>query len=335
MKIIERLFASFITHILTFIVHCYYTIVESIADLPLVFRGMVLGPVLLVSAISLYQWIEKEYPSRPVATINSERIQHPNYHSIATHALEKFSLLTSANQRLIIKNLQENLVPFEQWMTLFQASDYRLMCLGESHTQPTRKFLSETVLAEHIFDSLYLETNPKELTGIYKRLYSTTDYFPLLDADILQLLRSVISKNPSINIHAIDITDRQVDYKVPDKQSRDDYITKNFLSSFTDTGRNIVLIGAIHCSDSAPWFYAKVKKSFTSNKVSQVTNVRIYDEHEEGIIEAFVFFLDEIGIKRGHFAILKSKELQPIIKEWFPLATLFSFDLFDTVIIYR
>ena len=209
------------------------------------------------------------------------------------------------------------------------------MCLGESHSQSTRKFLSEAVLAEHNFDALYLEVNPKELTAIYKRLYSSTDYFPLLDADILQLLRSVISKNPDISIHAIDITDEQVDYKVPDKQSRDDYITHNFLNNFSDRGRNIVLIGAMHCNDSTPWFYAKMKKAFANNVTKQVTNVRVYDEHEEGIIEAFVFFLDEIGIKRGHFAILKSKELPPIIKQWFPLTTVFSFDLFETVIIYR
>ncbi|MCJ8337168.1 MAG: hypothetical protein MJK10_01755 [Pseudomonadales bacterium] len=335
MKIIERLFASFITKILTFIVHCFYTIVESIADLPLVFRGMILGPALLVSAISLYQWIEIEFPSRPVANINSERIQHPNYHNIATHALKKFSLLAPADKSLIIKNLQENLVPLEQWMAHFQRSDYLLMCLGESHTQSTRKFLSEAVLAEHNFDALYLEANPQELTAIYKRLYSATDYYPLLDADILQLLRSVISKNPDINIHAIDITDQQVDYKVPDKQSRDDFITLNFLNNFTYTGRNIVLIGAMHCNDSAPWFYAKVKNAFTKNVTKPVTNVRIYDEHEEGIIEAFVFFLDQIGLKQQHFVIVNAQRLPPQIKQWFPLTTLFSFDLFETVIIYR
>ena len=93
MKIIERLFAALITKILTFFVNCYFAIVDSLADLPLVFRGMILGPALLVSAISLHQWIEKEFPSRPVSHINSQRIQHPNYHSIATHALIKFSML--------------------------------------------------------------------------------------------------------------------------------------------------------------------------------------------------------------------------------------------------
>ena len=66
-----------------------------------------------------------------------------------------------------------------------------------------------------------------------------------------------------------------------------------------------------------------------------MTNVRIYDEHEEGIIEAFVFFLDQIGLKQQHFVIINAQQLPPQIKQWFPLTTLFSFDLFETVIIYR
>lgn len=309
------------------------SLLQPLQALPLVFQGLILGPVLLIIIISVYQWRAKQQPQIPLP-INYQRIQYTSYHAIATNALVKFRALEAEQQQRLIENLNQAIVPFSQWLTALEQTDYKLLCLGESHTQTTRAFLAAQFFSKQRFDNLYLEATPNTLNKISDKLNSDTLYYPLLNADVLQLLRSVQTQNPSINIHPIEVSKTQLSNPQLAANSREDFITLNFWQNFAPEARNIVLIGAMHCSNELPWFYAKAKNKFAQTEHAAPLNVRVFSEHEEGPIEAFVYFLDELGFS-GDLVISDTRAFLPIISQWFPLTEQIAFKPFQTVVIYR
>ena len=88
----------------------------------------------------------------------------------------------------------------EQWLTHLVQSDYQIMCMGELHEEPTRNFLAEEFFVKFSTDVLLLEATPKNLKRLIKRMDAGRDYFPLLNADIMKILRTVKNRNPAIKI---------------------------------------------------------------------------------------------------------------------------------------
>jgi len=302
--------------------------------LPLVFKGIILGPAIFVITIQLWQWHQfKPLNSAPLP-VNTQRIQHPNYHAIATQALAQFKALDEAEQQRVIANLQQIILPFGQWLAALDHTDYRLLCIGESHRDTTRDFLASEFFTQYQFDTLHLELTPNKYAEIEEALNSESDYFPLLNADALQLLRSIKLKNPHIKIHAIEANQEQRANPRLKHHSREALITANFWRNFTRGTRHIVLMGAIHCSNSNPWFYAKVKPRIVTDDQQHTLNLRVLGEHEEGPVEAFVYFLDELGFS-GHLAITNTQGFAAVIGQWFPLTEQVTFKPFTTVLIYR
>jgi len=307
--------------------------------LPLVFRGLLFGPMVLILVIMTYQWFAKEYPSRPQAIVNKDIIQHPNYHGIATEALASFAKLPPVEQTSLIKNLNNNLLPLQQWLKNLAHIDDLILCLGESHRETTRQFLAEMIFADFKFNALYLEANEYKLNKIKQRLESSSAYFPLLNADVLALLRKVQQQNPLVDIFPIDVDKRSNETKTTAQQgirpTRDDKILSNFNRHYTQQTRNIVLFGAMHCSYSATWFYGKLLAKKNQHLTSILLNARVFSEHEDGPIEAFVYFLDQVVPTPEHFVINDTRAFAAIINQWFPLTQKVTFKSFQSIIIYR
>jgi len=303
-------------------------------NIPLALRGLILGPLVLVTLISIGQWINREYPDKPYIPMNEQRIQHPNYHGIAVQALREFSLLTKEQKRRLLQRLSGNVSSVSEWLVVLDQSNYQMLCLGESHTESTRQFLSEAIFQNYHFDALYLEATDMRLNEIKQRLLNERHYFPMLSADILQLLRSVKNYNPAISLHPIEINQQQISSQRSSHKSREDFIMENFWHSYKPESKSIVLLGAMHCSDSKSWFYFNMKQQLAEDKIQRINNVRVLAEHEEGAIESFVYFLDEIGIAQQDF-VIDTTQIPAEIQQWFPLTTEFILKPFQSVVVYR
>lgn len=315
-------------------VKIYSALLDFFNDLPLALRGLILGPLVLVILINTGQWVDHKYPVKPSIQISEQRIQHPNYHGIAVRALREFSLLSTAQRVSLLQNLNDNMSSVSEWLIALDQSNYQMLCLGESHTESTRQFLAEAIFQSHRFDTLYLEATDKRLNEIKQRLLDERLYFPMLNADIVKLLHSVKSYNPDISLQPIEINQQQVYSQRNSHKSREDFIMDNFWRNYRPKSRNIVLLGAMHCSDSKPWFYFKMKQQLAQNNIQRINNVRVLAEHEEGAIESFVYFLDEIGVAHQDF-VINTTEIPAEIQQWFPLAAQFILKPFQSVIVYR
>ena len=297
---------------------------------------LVLGGYFIILLFMIaYDWIRKEYPRPPTKPPSTVRIQHPIYHKQAVDALQRFSRLPKFERDAIKENIESSLISMEQWLTHLGQSDFQVMCIGEFHEESTRTFLAEEFFAKFKVDVLLLEATPKELNRIIKRLNAGRTYFPLLDAEIMNILRSVRARNPDVNICGIEETDKQQKEQRGRAGSRDQSIAHNFWKMFQPGMRHIILFGALHCANEPNWLFEYLRDQAPLSLKERMLNAQVLGEHQNGPLEAFVFFLDEIGIEKKNFVIPDTSALHPFIYEWFQSLNHQTLESFCTLVVFR
>ena len=293
------------------------------------------GYLIILLFLSVYDWIVEEYPRRPTKPPSSERIHYPFYHQEVANAIERFYRLPESEKAVIKKNLESSLISMEQWLTHLGQSDYQIICMGELHKESTRNFLAEEFFAKFSTDVLQLEATPKDLKRLIKRMDTGRDYFPLLDADIMKILRSVNDRNPAIKIWGIEETDEQQKGQHGHSISRDQSIAHNFRDRFQPGRLHIILFGALHCTNEPNWLFKNLCNQASLHLKERMLNVRVLGEHQNGPVEAFVYFLDEIGIEKKHFVIPNTNSLHPRIYELFQMLNQETLEKYRSLIVFR
>jgi hypothetical protein len=293
------------------------------------------GYLAIVLFLSAYEWLAAEYPKRPPPPTNTERIQHPYHHADAVRALQCFSRLTETEKAAIRQSLQQDLVDVQQWLALVRLSNYPILCIGELHEESTRDFLAEGFFAKIGIDVLALEATPQELKGLIKRLKAGRDYYPLLGADILRLLRAARDRNPDVRIYGIEETDRQKRRRPSRSNTRDQSIAENFWTRFVPGQRHVILFGSLHCANESNWLFQNLRARATVSVKDQMCNVQVLGEHQTGSLEAFVYFMDEIGMPKRDFVIPDTRSLHPLIYQWFQPLTRQTLRKFRSLVVFR
>jgi len=293
------------------------------------------GYLIILLVLSVYDWIVEEYPRRPNKPPSSDRIQHPFHHEEVAKALRRFSQLPKSEKTAIKENLESSLISMEQWLTYLGQSDYQIICMGELHEESTRDFLAEEFFAKLSIDVLLLEATPMNLKRLIKRMDAGRDYFPLLDADILKILRTVKDRNPAIKIWGIEETDEQQRKQHGHSNSRDQSIAHNFWDKFQPGRFHIILFGALHCTNEPNWLFKHLCSQASLPLKERMLNVRVLGEHQNGALEAFVYFLNEIGIDKKDLVIPNTNSLHPRIYELFQLLNRQTLEKYRSLIVFR
>lgn len=277
------------------------------------------GYFVIMLFLIAYDWIKEEFPNPPAKPPKTERIQHTFYHKQAVDALQRFSQLPQPERNAIKNNLKSSLVPMEEWLSYLERSDYQIMCIGEFHEESTRNFLAEMFFAKFSVDVLLLEATPKEVKRLLKRMNAGRSYFPLLDAEVIKILRTVKARNLDIKICGIEETDKQHNEQRGQSGSRDKSIARNFWKRFQPGMRRIILFGAMHCTNESSWLFENLNSQAPLFLKERMLNAQVLEEHQNGALEAFIFFLDEIGMEKKNFVIPDTKALNPRIYEFFQM----------------
>jgi len=293
------------------------------------------GFLLILIGLSVYEWILEEFPERPIEPANPTRVVHPLYHQTAINALQLFSRLPSLEKTAVKERLKSNLISINQWRTHLNQTGFQILCLGELHKESTRRFLAEELFAILGIDVLLLEATPGELKRLIKRLEAGRDYFPLLDADIMRVLRTVQARNPGIRIYGIEQTDKQATYDHDHSNPRDQCIAQNFWKTFEPGLRHIILFGALHCTNEPNWLFHNLCSRASPDLKKKMLNVRVLGEHQNGPLEAFVDFIDEIGIENKDFVIPDTRSLPECIYQWFPILKRQTLDKYRSLVVFR
>lgn len=300
---------------------------------PLARAGLAMfgGCIFVLLFLFIYDWIVAEYPRRPAELSNPERIQHPFNHEQAKKALQRFSRLPEPEQAAIKDSLKSDLISPEQWLAQLEKAGYQIICMGENHAESTRKFLAEEFFANFNADVLLLETTPENLQRLIGRMHDGRDYFPLLNADIMKILRAANGRNPTIDIRGIE----EIKEQRKRSNSRDRSIARNFWDRFQPGKLHIILIGALHCSNDPNWLFNTLLDQASLPLKEQMLNLRVLGEHQNGPVEAFIYFLDEIGIEKKHFVIPDTGSLHPRIYELFQMLNWQTLERYRSLVIFR
>jgi len=294
---------------------------------------------LLIAAASAFlvaSWIRENYVSRPEPARPIGSFRNPGYRQMAENALRAFSNLPAGEQAALRRDLGENIVSVASWLDRVRESGVKVLCLGEDHADVTRRFLTRTVFRELDVDALLLEATPHRIEKITQELAWGKARVPLLGADIANVIRTVRTRNPGIDVIGIEETETQrITRQTIDRRSpRDASIQNNFWRSFRYGRRYVVLLGALHCTNREQWFYGSMRRLAPRRVADQMLNIRVVEERQDGPAEAFVYFLAEIGVPRDDFVIVGSQALPPLIRKWFDLLDLVLKD-FSVLIIFR
>jgi hypothetical protein len=285
--------------------------------------------------LSVYDWVRKEYPSRPAVPAASEPVRHPFHHQTAVKALQLFSRLPATERAVTKERLQASLVSTRQWLTHLEQTRYQIVCLGELHEEATRNFLSEEIFARGRMDVLLLEATPAELKRLRRLVAAGRDYYPLLGADILNALRAVKAGNPDIRVVGIEATEQQAEKQSGNSNARDQAIAQNFWDAFQPGLRHIILFGALHCANESNWLYHGLFNRAPPALQKEMLNVKVLGQHQDGPVEALVYFMDEIGIEKRDVVIPDTRSLPAPIYAWFPLLTRQTLEKYQALIVFR
>lgn len=293
------------------------------------------GYLLILLFISVYDWILEEYPRRPTEPLKQELIEHRFHHNEAIKAIGLFSLLPEHEKAALKEWLQSNTISIRQWFSRIDKSNFQIMCMGELHKESTRTFLSKEIFSNVNLDVLLVEATPKELKRLTKKFKAGREYYPLLDADMMNIFRAVETRNPDVKMYGIEETERQAENYRDCPNPRDHSIAQNFWGAFKPGLRHIILFGALHCSNESNWLFHNLQSQASPELKDGMINVRVLGEHQNGPVESFVYFMDEIGIPKGHFAIPDTHSLPKHIYDWFPVLDRQTLKRYRALIVFR
>ena len=282
-----------------------------------------LASLLIVVALAFLvaRWIEENYVPRAEVEPPTGPFHNPGFRHTAENALRLFSRLSAAEQAVLRRNLEENIISVSSWLDRLGKSKFRVLCLGEDHEESTRSFLARTIFSEIQVDELLLEVTPPQLERITQELRWGRKRVALLGANIADIIRAARNRSPDMELIGIEETKSQriARQKHGSRGTRDESIQNSFWRHFRYGRRHVILFGALHCMDRDEWLYGRTRRLAPARVVDEMLNVRVLERHQEGSIEALAYFLGKIGIDRDDFVVADSQAVHPLIYEWFEL----------------
>ena len=301
----------------------------------LIVLGVPVLAIVLLQAHILYENITRptvaDWPP-PV-----DRIQFPEHHPWAERAVARVAALPPKERAKLVAAIRQSIRPFPEWLAALNRRPVAILCIGENHEPYLRRFLADRLFPSLAADVLLLEATSGEVRRIRTRTEAGDRKVMMLDADIARLLRNALRANPELVIDGIEERPEQRSARVQrGAGSRESSIEANFRSRYRPGRRHVVLYGAFHCSHQGRWLFRRLRKRPPPDATAEtLVNLRVAWEHVEAPFEAFVYFLDEIGVAPGDFVITNPTTLPAEIDDWFPFLSANELGAFGAVAVFR
>jgi hypothetical protein len=295
------------------------------------------GFLLILLILLSFDWYKEEFPKPRSNASGKDRVHQAMVRKEAADALDRFSRLPGSEREKMLQRLGSIILPLEEWLSRLGRSDCEILCLGEFHEESTRQFLAEAFFDRFRTDVLLLEATPEALTRLLKKMEAGRRYFPLLGADMLNVLRAVQNRNPEIRIYGIEETaDQEKENKGMDG-SRDRSLAQNFWVHFQPGRCHVILIGSLHCTGEPNWLFGRLLREAPPALRQRMMNVQVVGENQSGPLQAFLFFLDRLGIATEESALVfaDTGNFPLPLRRWFPALNRQSLERYPTLIVFR
>ena len=296
--------------------------------------GVPLLAILLIQGHTFYTDFTRPAAAWPPP---EERIQFPEHHPQAERALARVAALPAKERADLISEIGRSIQPFPNWLASLNRRSVTVLCIGENHEPYLRRFLADRLFATLKADVLLLEATSHEARRMRTRVEAGDEQVMLLDADIARLLRSALTANPHLVVDGIE--ERHEQFSTRRQQgtgSRESSIETNLRIRYRPGRRHVVLYGAFHCSHRGGWLFQRLRnRALPDTPADSLVNLRVAWEHVEAPFEAFLYFLDELGLAPGDFVITDPESLAARVDDWFPFLSANELHGFGAVAVFR
>ena len=294
---------------------------------------MPLLAIALIQAHTLYMDFTRPVDAWPPG----DRIRFPEHRPQAERALARVAALPAKERADLISEIGRAIQPFPTWLASLNQRSVTVLCIGENHEPYLRRFLADRLFATLKADVLLLEATSHEARRMRTRVEAGDEQVMLLDADIARLLRNALKANPRLVVDGIEERHEQLSTRRQQGTgSRESSIETNLRIRYRPGRRHVVLYGAFHCSHRGGWLFQRLRnRALPDTPAKSLVNLRVAWEHVEAPFEAFVYFLDEVGLAPGDFVITDPESLAARIDDWFPFLSANELHAFGTLAVFR
>jgi hypothetical protein len=230
-----------------------------------------------------------------------------------------------------------------QWHESLNQDGFDLVCLGETHSESFRQFLTTSFFSGVRFDHLLLEEKENKVPDLVSRVKSGEEA-SMLGAPIAALLRESFALNPALKVTGIESDQKQTHRATLEtiglgrqKLSREAFIGLNLMNAWKKGERTVALYGSLHCGllneglglDSP--FYRLIQPEIRARKAS-AHNVKVVRAEDVRVLLALLTRYEFYKTGQGPVVLTGLRSIPPAAYNHH--ADLFRlFSSFDTVII--
>ena len=251
-------------------------------------------------------------------TLKNEKLQHPPYIPLGIHAYRRFLTSPRHERETIRAGIEASVWTVERWLGSLEAHPPGFLCIGESHQDSYREFLARRFFSAYAVDRLYLETTDGTVPWLELRSDFGERDVDLLRADIAEVIRAVVRRNPEADIRGAEETASQRRARrAAGTGARDDSIYRNVAESYVPGKRHAAILGALHCTNGQGWLFSQLGKRGSPLAGDERLNLAVMSVHKDLLTREFVRFLRSLGFARDDLVLIDTAALDDRVHGWF------------------
>ena len=251
-------------------------------------------------------------------TLKNEKLQHPPYIALGIHAYRRYLTLPKHERDAIRSGIEASVWTVEHWLGALEARPPGFLCVGESHQDSYRDFLARRLFSAYTVDLLFLEAAGSSVPWLELRSDLGERDIDLLRADIAEVIRAAIERNPEVEIRGIEETASQRrTRRAAGAGARDDSIYRNVAASYVPGKRHAAILGALHCTSGQGWLFSQLGKVGSPLAGDDMLNLAVMSVHKDLLTREFVRFLRSLGLARDDLVLADTAALDTRVHDWF------------------
>lgn len=251
-------------------------------------------------------------------TLKNEKLQHPPYIALGIHAYRRYLVLPKQERESIRAGIEASVWTVERWLDALEARPPGFLCVGESHQDSYRDFLARRLFSVYAVDRLYLEATDGTVPWLALRSDIGERDVDLLRADIADVIRAAVERNPEVDIRGAEETASQRRARrSAGAGARDDSIYRNVAESYVRGKRHAAILGALHCTSGQGWLFSQLGQEGSPLAGDERLNLAVMSVHKDLLTREFVRFLRSLGLAGDDLVLADTAALDPRVHGWF------------------
>lgn len=251
-------------------------------------------------------------------TLKNDKMQHPPYIALGIHAYRRYLTLPKAEREAIRAGIEAAVWTVERWLDALEANPPGFLCVGESHQDSYRDFMARRLFSSYAVDRLYLEATDGTVPWLELRSDIGERDVDLLRADIADVIRAVVERNPDVDIRGAEETASQRrTRRSAGTGARDESIYHNVVDSYVRGERHAAVMGALHCTSGPGWLFSQLGKEGSPLAGDERLNLAVMSVHKDLLTREFVRFVRSLGLARDDLVLVDTAEVDARVHRWF------------------